>query len=162
MTPYQQIKALLPQLSNDELQRLKKEIGASLQFASGVSNGNRHPELEKDEVVSVVHDVCKAFAISGHYQQLVTESKRPNNAEKIFGLKTWLARVTSTKATRLTILRMGIELLHADLSGWMDQPVTGGILVRHIDKIPSVLDKHFPGYARSGLLNMIVQGEVAV
>lgn len=58
--------------------------------------------------------------------------------------------------TKRVILATGLDLLYKNL-GDMRVIVSPKVLANNIPRIPAVLDGAFPGYARSGMLRMIVK-----
>lgn len=58
--------------------------------------------------------------------------------------------------TKRVILATGISLLCKNL-GEMGVAVSPKTLANNLPRIPAVLDLAFPGYARSGMLRMIVK-----
>lgn len=64
--------------------------------------------------------------------------------------------VESKPVTKRVILSTGIDLLYKDLSG-LGVVVSPKVLANSLCNVPAVLDRAFPGYARNGMLNIIVK-----
>lgn len=58
--------------------------------------------------------------------------------------------------TKRVVLATGINLLYRNLRE-MGVTVSPKVLANNLPRLPAVLDAAFPGYARSGMLNMIVK-----
>jgi len=63
----------------------------------------------------------------------------------------------SPQVIRRGILATGIELLHADLRR-RAIPINVTVLANNLGNLPAVLDRAFPGYAKAGMLAMIIKG----
>jgi hypothetical protein len=113
---------------------------------------------ERDWILDTVFTVAQELGVECYYKQLLDESKRPTVRDKLQAVREWLERAGKDKSTRIALLRMGLPLLYADL-GWMDVAVNGATIVRYLHRLPAVFDRHFPGYARIGLLSIIVEGK---
>lgn len=57
------------------------------------------------------------------------------------------------------LLGIGVRLLYGNMVG-MGIPASARFVMAHIHRLPSVLDASFPGYARAGLLGMLISEEV--
>lgn len=79
--------------------------------------------------------------------------------DKARDLAPFLEEAARTRAQRRALLSLGFELLYADLArGGFS--VTARTLMSCAHQLPAVLDRSFPGYARSGRLGMIVGEEL--
>lgn len=63
----------------------------------------------------------------------------------------FLAAQSPDRLVRAAIARHGVALLADHMRGW-GVPVSASTLARNIDKLPAVLDAHYPGYGAAGLL----------
>ena len=62
------------------------------------------------------------------------------------------------KLKRHALILLSIKLLYKNLVE-MNVPVSSRMMMNHIHRIPSVLDDAFPGYARSGMLGIVIKEE---
>jgi len=61
-----------------------------------------------------------------------------------------------TRAGLLAFFRLGITLLHRNMHE-MNVSVSIRTVMNHTHRIPSVIEQSFPGYARNGLLGLIIR-----
>ena len=59
--------------------------------------------------------------------------------------------------TRRVVLATGINLLYEDLEGMGVVAISPKVLANNLPRIPAVLDRAFPGYARYRMLKIIVR-----
>jgi hypothetical protein len=62
------------------------------------------------------------------------------------------------KVQQRALFRLGIVLLCNNLAE-METPISGMSLMNHIHRIPSLINRAFPGYARLGLLSKIIRAK---
>ena len=79
-----------------------------------------------------------------------------NSREKLQDLQTFFEKTSPSKMVQDRILRMAIELLYNDLLQWQGVAISSHTLLKQIHRIPATLNRHFPGYAASGMLVKIV------
>ena len=77
---------------------------------------------------------------------------------KFNDLKIFFDNISKSKLVQDQILREGVNLLYHDLLQWQGIAISSHLLLKHTHRIPSVLNRSFPGYAASGLLQKIVKG----
>jgi hypothetical protein len=75
---------------------------------------------------------------------------------KLDNLSEFLELVSKSKLVQDAVLKEGINLLYYDLVGW-NVPVSSHTILKQIHRIPSVLNRHYPGYAQSGVLNKLTK-----
>lgn len=61
-----------------------------------------------------------------------------------------------SRVERRAILILAFRLLYDDLLA-QNIPISSGVMIQHVHRLPAVLNKHFPGYAQSGVLRMLVR-----
>lgn len=74
--------------------------------------------------------------------------------DKVQALDEFLSSVP--KVQQRALFRVGIMLLCNNLAE-MNVPVSGISIMNHIHRMPSLINRAFPGYARFGLLQMIIR-----
>lgn len=74
---------------------------------------------------------------------------------KVEALSAYISAHAPDRARRRALLDLGFELLYRDLSA-AALPASARALMNHAHRIPSVIDTSFPGYARAGLLRMVL------
>lgn len=163
----------LPKLKLEELIQLKKRIDAYLALGSGgsgpplVGNGGAGAAgYSTDAVRSEVSDetfvldiVCDThFKLNGGTytsamlrKQAATMSSLRNHLP---GLLHYLKNVD--KVQRKPFLALCVEMLYHNLQH-LKLPANPPMLVKHLARIPSLVDTHFPSYAKNGLLRHIIR-----
>jgi hypothetical protein len=139
------LKRQIRQLSGPQLNELRRYIN------------NWRPTGEPSERLSWVEETfeseCKRLMI-GFIQPAARQLVRNHtpDLESFLDLTCPKAKVS----TRRVILATGIDLLYKDL-GNMGVVVNPKVLANNLPRIPAVLDRAFPGYARFGMLRLIVK-----
>jgi hypothetical protein len=75
---------------------------------------------------------------------------------KIHDLATFFESISSSKLIQDQVLKTAIELLYFDLLNWKGISVSSHTLLNQMHRLPSTLNRHFPGYAQSGLLTKVI------
>lgn len=78
--------------------------------------------------------------------------------DKAPAVSAFLRGAAADKVARAALLDLGLELLYKNLAG-RGYPASARTLVRQIHRLPAVVDAAFPGYARAGLLGMVLAVE---
>lgn len=159
---YREIVKALPGLTRDELNQLVDAIKATTQFI--VSHGGEpckdvslhYIGQDNDDgawmlTVLLVNVPNAGFSVP----QLRSSSSYPSFVGKIAGLKEYLAKAGKDRRVQQALLGFGWRLLAQQIRN-EGLPVSGGLLMRHAHRIPSVLDYAFPGYVEAGILHMII------
>lgn len=76
--------------------------------------------------------------------------------DKAVKLETWLANAVDDRTAQRALLMLGLRLLVENIRD-MNLNVGSSMLMRHIHRLPAVMDRHFPGYYEAGVLGMIVK-----
>jgi hypothetical protein len=66
--------------------------------------------------------------------------------------------VERNRVKRTAFIELVVRLLSDTLTGW-GVPVTSRTMMTNAYRIPSVVNKAFPGYAASGLLHLVIRSE---
>jgi len=67
----------------------------------------------------------------------------------------------TNRVKQIAVLSIGVRLLYENLAS-QGFPVSSRFLMTHIHRLPSVMNRAFPGYARAGLLNLLVKDKTNV
>lgn len=161
-TPLDEIISILPKLSTAELAQLKKRIDAYMSLGvHTVSKGL--VELDGGADTSdegfVLDVICNTlFRISGARFTAPMLRKQPRTMaslrKRLPGLLGFLENVD--KAQRPGFLAMCVEMLYHNLQH-INVPATAPMIVMHLQRIPALVDCHFPGYAKNNMLRMIIR-----
>lgn len=139
------LKRQIRQLSGPELSELRKYIN------------NWRPTGDSSEssswVVETFESECKRLVLG--FVQPATKQIVIRHGP---GLESFLDQACpeSKLITRRVILATGIHLLYNDLEE-MGVVVSPKVLANNLPRVVAVLDRAFPGYARHGMLKMIVK-----
>jgi hypothetical protein len=75
-------------------------------------------------------------------------------SSKVPHIMKFIRKAGSERQIHRATLRLGISLLYHELTR-AGYPATGFTMMAHIHRVPSMLERAFPGYAASGLLGKI-------
>jgi hypothetical protein len=108
----------------------------------------------------VLQAICDVMRKHGTETPSVTTLKKSSAYVscngKMADLQTFFEGVSKNKLVQDSILRTAIDLLYTDLLNWKGVAVSSHTLIKQLHRIPSVLNRHFPGYLQSGLLTKLV------
>jgi hypothetical protein len=155
---FNQIVDKLPTLSAKQrsnlLERLKLLQSLSTKETTN-ANGKRDIE---SRVLNVLCNVLRELGVE--YPSLDVLRKSSSYAafqRKLPDLMEFLSHVGSERIAQDALLKIALELLYWDMVSWQGSVVSAITLMSHIHRIPATVSRHFPGYASSGLLKMIVR-----
>lgn len=81
-------------------------------------------------------------------------SSRP----KFDDVAAFFAKISSHRLVQDSILVEGISLLYDDLLQWQGIAISSHTILQQIHRLPSTLNRAFPGYAESGKLHKVIKG----
>lgn len=149
----QTVLRILPTLSVEDLAHVKQRL-AMMNSVSSVDVKLVYPTMFLD----VICEVLRARGVEFTYAaQLQKSTQYPAFAKKVPGLLEYFGTVKNV-VQKAALVRVSVGLLYDNLIE-MNVPVGSRTMMAHIHRIPNILNKHFPGYAQSGLLSMIVRKE---
>lgn len=157
---YDQVVAALPRLTPEERARVcerLKMLGA-LAPAQALAAGNGRPP--DDDAAGELLEVIAAAVLRLHGERAAPAALRraptfPAFAAKARELSAFSSAHARGRPRRRALLALGVELLYRDLRR-AGMTVTSRTLMQCAHQLPAVLDRAFPGYARSGKLGMVV------
>ncbi len=147
----QNIIALLPSLSADELDKLHRRIKAlkgSAEPSSKKINGAADVDMVQDTICAVLN----THGIMWRRQFTRTEGQ----LDKIQLVIKFLESVAKDRVEQETLLTIAIDLLWQSMAQ-QHIPTTGNTLLRNLHLIPAIINQKFPGYAKAGALRAIVK-----
>jgi hypothetical protein len=110
-----------------------------------------------DRVLQTICDVLRKQGVETTSVSVLRKSSAYANSKgKFDDLAAVFEQVSPAKIVQDQILKEAINLLYFDLLQWKVS-VSSHTILQQIHRIPSVLNKHFPGYAQSGYLTKIVK-----
>ncbi|MDO8614507.1 MAG: hypothetical protein Q7T33_02070 [Dehalococcoidia bacterium] len=157
---YDRAVAALPHLTPEERAlvagRLKALQALAPQGPEGALSSSGGEDDAADEVLALIVDAVLRL----HGERVAPAALRrapsfPAFRAKARELAAFAAEQAGGRVRRRALLALGVELLHRDLRR-AGMTVTSRTLMACVHQVPAVLDKAFPGYARSGLLGMVV------
>lgn len=156
---YRQAQSLLRHMTDDELIQIASAARSLVAMGQRPADAVVTITDSSDWLVQCVFDVTRSLGVGTFMAQLQTTAKEKAVRQKIEEAKIFIERQARSKTERIALCRVGIRLLYDSLR-WMDVPVTGSVLLRHLHRLPAVFDRHFPGYAASGMLQMLIKAEM--
>ena len=153
-----QAMAIVPELTDQELVKLTEAIKAARNLGGGALEVIAHNNLSDDEreILDVIirYSVDRAIDLSG-LNQLARSSEIGKFRLKVPGVRKFMDSAGLKRNQRRSLLYVAIGLVHQDLVD-IGVAVSSRVLMRHIHRIPALLNRQFPNYARTGLLSLAV------
>ena len=153
MKPVDEVLALLPVLTGSELEQVKQQI--NMLRAVGPST----QQQVGDEAMELLQAIVMFLSSKGleynsavMLRQISQYSVFADKAKNVFRFMRGIDNRTQKRA----FLLLAVELLYKDLTA-MGIAVSARTVMSHVHRIPAVVNKSFPFYAKSGLLKMIVR-----
>lgn len=148
------VKAL-PELSAAQAQdvsnRLKVLSFAALREFTG-------KQLFGDRITQAI---CSVFTQKGVEHPSVHSLRKSqayaSSKDKFLDLAAFFEKISESRLVQDAILREAIGLLYQDMLQWQGVTISSHTILQHIHRLPATLNRHFPGYASSGLLHKIVK-----
>ena len=161
MVPLNEIFNTLPLLTEMELKDLKRRINVLLSLGGAANNladeasDSSTDHTQETLVLRLIGTVLER--INGtpivHY---------PKNApirvalrERLPSLMKYFESPDIDEQNRLGFMELALWLLAMNVEQ-QPIPLTPMVLVQQLSRLPAVVDMHFPGYYRSGILNKII------
>jgi hypothetical protein len=155
----------LPKLSKPDLKELQVRVGFLLKHSISSESIYEKVETSSEELL-VLDSISNVLRSRGEELNSVAwlkkssryaafKAKLPNvfkflNKEPLPGI----AKLSNVEIR--AILEIGVKLV-IDHMQFIGAPVTGRNIMNHIHSLPAMLNRMFPGYARSGMLHMLVR-----
>lgn len=161
---YDQVVAALPRLSPEERARVAQRLemlqsvspGRSLADATGAFQAAGVADEASGELLAVIADVSLRMSGERVSPAALRRARQFQSlAAKAGALRRLLEAQAPTRPARRALLALGVELLYRDLAR-AGFSVSARTLMACAHQVPAALDKAFPGYARAGLLGMVV------
>lgn len=155
-----QVLALLPLLSPEELQEVRARAGFLGKMSSPKHAAKMQEEYAGDDVtlvLDVLCDVARSVGVDVVAPHVLRKSQQLRDArQKIAPVLEFIRAHARGPVRERALLRTGIRLLYDDLVE-MGFPVSARTLLSHLHRLPAIFDRHFPGYARSGILGIVIR-----
>jgi hypothetical protein len=156
---FKTVKTLLPRLSPSQLAEVRRHIDGLAQFVKIPQSDEPEAEVIDDEpfVLEVIAKTLTDMGVecSSRHSLWRGDGSKEFKA-KCPELMRWLRRVVRTRTEQRAVLKMGVTLLYENMvkAGF---PASARTVRNHIHRVPSVINQAFPGYAKNGMLALIVR-----
>ena len=155
---FNKIVQSLPTLSATERGTLLER----LKLLQTLSNTDKNAvNGKRDDAARVLTAICEVLQKIGvEYPSLDVLRKSSSYvsfARKLPDLMEFLSHVGNDRIAQDALLKIALELLYYDMVNWQGAVISAITLMSHIHRIPATISRHFPGYAASGLLSMIIR-----
>lgn len=148
----------LPKLTPTQLNDVKARFRLLDQVSVVIAN--RGKKEFGDRVTQAICDVLSRLGVEHPSQSVLRKSSAyAASREKFDNLASFLEAASPHRLVQDQLLKKAIELLYFDLVQWQGIAISAHTVLSQIHRIPATLNKHFPGYAASGLLLKIVKTE---
>jgi hypothetical protein len=153
MKTIDQVLRLLPRLTKHELDEVKEQI--NLLRTVGPST-QREVGDEASELLQAIVTFLSSRGLEYNTMAMLRKVDQyeafADKAKNVFRFMKGVEGRTKKRA----FLSLAAELLYDDLTS-MDVAVSARTMMSHTHRIPAVINKNFPGYARAGMLGIIVR-----
>lgn len=154
---YRAVIATLGQLTPEERGRVAERLRAMASLVPAHAGGRPSAQAPEDEVLEAI---CAAAARMSGERVVPAALRRVGQFSalraKTPALAAYAVAHAPDRARRRALLSLGFDLLYRDLAA-MGVAVSARALMSHAHRLPSVIDAAFPGYARAGLLRMVLE-----
>lgn len=155
------VKAL-PSLNANERAQLRQRLsvldsltGEQTHYAPVGTRGTSDNLV--DRVLRIIVNVCSDKGLAFEYEtRLRKAADFKTFSVKVKELEPFLTGISKRSIDQDAIVRIGVELILDHLL-YLRVGVTARTLMRHIHKLPTEINKAFPGYVRSGILLWLVK-----
>lgn len=146
----------LPSFSAEE----RAQLSAALAATGSLGKSAKTAKTEDSDADLVLDALCSTV------RKLGVENTSPNMLKKVPQYNAFRDKCATVRAfvmksgcaTRLeqqALLALGFELLYSERAVF-GNAISSRVLMAQVHRIPSLIDAHFPGYARAGMLGWIV------
>lgn len=166
----EEIEEVLTTLGKEELQRLRKKIDFLLTFKKTSADANSTSATVLYNEISKV--LLKRHGIKSPPLAILRNNKSNDLYHTVETVCEWLLNwadlVLKRRATKVEIQKL-FMMYATTMTDWLEGiqafkskdwnvPITIKNILNNYDKFPSLLDRQFPDYIRSGLFSVIFNG----
>ena len=155
----ERVKQDLDQLSPESLQRVKWKIDRKLQKTK--TQKGKETDSEESLFYSVLKDTLEYYCYGKvmPYQTFKRGKFYKSYKEKFPVVQEFMQQhfPDAKLVERKMIYRTFSRLIIKRINQWEDVEVRIGTCAVNVDRIPSLVDRAFPGYAKNGLLSMLIK-----
>jgi hypothetical protein len=160
---FDQCAKLILKLDVSELVEIKARIGIRQQMGGATASADNASGIEigklETDIDLVLSEIASHMLDEGLEFASVPQLKRMNNfrsfADKVPPTMVYFRKATRNRVKLRALIRMSIKLLYKDMQR-MQISASTRTMLNHWHRIPSVINRSFPGYAKAGLLGLLV------
>lgn len=157
---------LLLKLESSQLAEVKARAGLLLQ-SGGASRSTASAQAaspiqqakEETDAALVLSEIAAHLLSEGIEYASIPQLQRMQNyrsfAAKIPATMEYFRRITTNRVKLRALIRIAIKLLYKDLAR-MNISASTRTLMNHWHRVPAVINRSFPGYAKIGMLGVLV------
>lgn len=123
--------------------------------------GTANTALDEDElwVLNIIVDFMRHIGADASSLELLRQSTDfPAFAKKVPPLMAYLNQAKLNKIQKRMLFLLALEILYSEKTR-IGAACSARVVMREIHRVPALVDSQFPGYARAGLLAMIVRAQ---
>lgn len=162
MTPLEQINQLLPSLDTAALQEVRARCvilaqGAGSRAQTAALGGKLGPsDADVDLVLEEIAGYLRAEGVEYASPDILRRVGGYGKfAEKVPPVMKALRKATTNKVKLRALIRISIDFLYKDLAR-MQVSASTRTMMAHWHRVPSVINRNFPGYMRGGFLGLLL------
>lgn len=158
---FQSVLALALKLPRKDQELLRGHLTALLGLGGTPVSSVREPKSREMFILDIICDQIKLHGIDFCSPSMLKASngyKKFQREEIEAKINEFLDQGEYNQNERRMILMLGVDLVIAGLQR-NRIPVSGGSVLSSIHKLPSAINREFPGYAASGLLRMLIRSK---
>lgn len=161
LTNLDTILGSLKSLSPEELETLKKRVVALQSLGGQVTTQEARPsgriDAEQSYVLRTIRSVLQEAGVPSPDFHTMRNKVRKDSAFVNGVVVVYeFFKNEKRKETKQALIRVGVSLLYQNLKE-INIPVSGYTMCKHLSRLPSVVDRAFPAYAKNKMLGMIVR-----
>lgn len=169
---FDQVAKLLLKLDVGELAEVRARAGILTQAggASAPTSSAAKPrrigeQSEEDDVDLVLGQIAAHMYSEGIEYASLAMLKRTTNyksfAEKVPASMEFFRKITRNRTKLRALITMSIRFLYKDMAKIGTGSTSTRTMMNHWHRVPAVLNSNFPGYAKAGLLGLILRDGAA-
>lgn len=168
---FETIASLLLKLDVGELAEVRARCGilsqaggAPRSTASAARASAMPGELSESDEELVLGEIVGHMYSEGIEYSSMKMLRGMNNyrsfVTKVGPVMIYFRRITNNKVKLRALIRMSIRMLYRDLAK-MNVSASTRTMMNHWHRIPAVINANFPGYAKAGLLSLLIRDDGA-
>lgn len=146
----------LPSLTEKQLSELVTRIKL---LSKGADKEHTGKQSFQDRFVQTLCSMMSSKGVECPNPTILKKSSAyVSSKDKLKDLASFFETISKSKLVQDSILKIALDQLYNDMLQWKGISVSSHLLLKNAHRIPSTLNRSFPGYAQSGLLTKLVKG----